>query len=146
MRRAAQVAESNYQEVQMESRLARLESDVAHIQKDVADIKADMKSLRERVEAGFTDIRASIAQLSVAMEKAYGKAKVATIETRVWGWFRLAEYFCSWRGRSSGFEGSALLGVSASPGAAIRATKLAVRAPAGRGRSHRLVLPSPFAL
>jgi hypothetical protein len=69
----------------MESRLARLESDVAHIQKDVADIKADMKSLRERVEAGFTDIRASIAQLSVAMEKAYGKAKVATIETRVWG-------------------------------------------------------------
>jgi hypothetical protein len=85
MRRAAQVAESNYQEVQMESRLARLESDVAHIQKDVADIKADMNSLREKVEAGFTDIRASIAQLSVAMEKACGKAKVATIETRVWG-------------------------------------------------------------
>jgi hypothetical protein len=80
----------------MEGRIARLESDVAHIQKDVADIKADVRSLRDRVdsgfagmgnkvETGFTDIRQSIAQLTVAMEKAYGKAKVATIETRVWG-------------------------------------------------------------
>jgi len=69
----------------MEGRIARLESDVAHIQKDVADIKTDLRSLRDKVEAGFTDVRQSIAQLSVAMEKAYGKARVATIETRVWG-------------------------------------------------------------
>lgn len=107
MSRAAQLAESDYEEVQMEGRIARLESDVAHIQKDVAEIKVDVRSLRDRVEAGFTEIRQSIAQLSVAteksigqlsvateksigqlsvsMEKAYGKAKVATIETRVWG-------------------------------------------------------------
>jgi hypothetical protein len=96
MRGAAQLAESDYEEVQMEGRIARLESDVAHIQKDVAEIKADVRSLRDRVDAGFTEIRQSIAQLSVAteksigqlsvsMEKAYGKAKVATIETRVWG-------------------------------------------------------------
>jgi len=69
----------------MEGRIARLESDVAHIQKDVAEIKTDVKTLREKVEAGFTDIRQSITQLSVAMEKTYGKAKVATIETRVRG-------------------------------------------------------------
>ena len=69
----------------MEGRVARLESDVAHIQKDVAEIKADVKTLRDNIDAGFTDIRASVAQLSVAMEKAYGKANVATIETRVWG-------------------------------------------------------------
>jgi len=75
----------------MEGRIARLESDVAHMQKDVAEIKVDLRSLegkvdglRDRVEAGFTDIRQSIAQLSVAMERAYGKSKVATIGTRVW--------------------------------------------------------------
>src|SRR6185295_8438481 len=104
-RRAAWVASCRVQlklavpvkkEVPMEGRIARLESDVAHIQKDVAEIKADVKGLRDKVEAGFTEIRQSIAQLSVAteksiaqlsvsMEKAYGKAKVATIETRVWG-------------------------------------------------------------
>jgi predicted nucleic acid-binding Zn-ribbon protein len=84
MRRAAQLAESNYEEVQMEGRIARLESDVSHIQKDVAEIKVDLKSLRDKVESGFTDIRQSIAQLTVAMEKAYGKSKVATIGTRVW--------------------------------------------------------------
>lgn len=92
MRGAAQFIESDQEEVPMEGRVARLEADVAHVQKDVADIKADVKSLRDKVdglrdkvEAGFTDTRQSIAQLSVAMEKAYGKAKVATIETRVWG-------------------------------------------------------------
>lgn len=85
MRRAAQLAESNYEEVQMEGRIARLESDVAHIQKDIAEIKTDLKNLRDKVEAGFTEIRQSIAQLTVALEKTYGKAKVATIETRVWG-------------------------------------------------------------
>jgi predicted nucleic acid-binding Zn-ribbon protein len=95
MRRAVQLAESDYEEVQMESRIARLESDVAHIQKDVVEIKtdmkglrdkveADMKDLRDRVESGFTEIRQSIAQLSLAMEKAYGKSKVDTIGTRVW--------------------------------------------------------------
>jgi hypothetical protein len=80
----------------MEGRIARLESDVAHIQKDVAEIKTDVRGLRDKLESGFTDvrdkvetgfteIRQSIAQLNIAMEKAYGKAKVATIETRVWG-------------------------------------------------------------
>ena len=44
-----------------------------------------LDGLRDKVESGFTDIRQSIAQLSVAMEKAYGKSKVATIGTRVWG-------------------------------------------------------------
>ena len=75
----------------MEGRIARLESDVAHIQKDVAEIKIDLKSLRDKVEglrdkveSGFTEIRQSIAQLTVAMEKAYGKSKVDTIATRVW--------------------------------------------------------------
>jgi hypothetical protein len=48
---------------------------VTRIQKDVAEIKADVKTLREKVEAGFTDIRQSIAQLSVAMEQAYGKRR-----------------------------------------------------------------------
>jgi uncharacterized coiled-coil protein SlyX len=92
MRRAAQLSETACEEVQMEGRIARLESDVAHVQKDVAEIKADVKNLRDKVdgvrdkvEAGFTDIRQSIAQLTVAMERAYGKARVATIETRVWG-------------------------------------------------------------
>ena len=85
MRRAAQLAEPDYEEVQMEGRISRLESDVTHIQKDVADIKVDLKRLQDKVEAGFTDIRQSIAQLTVAMEKAYGKARVATLETRVWG-------------------------------------------------------------
>lgn len=69
----------------MEGRIARLESDVAHIQKDVAEIKTDVKDLRDKVEAGFAEIRQSIAQLNIAMERAYGKANVATIETRVWG-------------------------------------------------------------
>jgi uncharacterized coiled-coil protein SlyX len=73
MRSAAQPARSNSEEVQMEARIARLESDVAHID-----------GLRDKVEAGFTDIRQSIAQLSVAIEKAYGKSKVETIGTRVW--------------------------------------------------------------
>jgi predicted nuclease with TOPRIM domain len=109
MRSAAQLAESDYEEVQMEGRIARLESDVSHIQKDVAEIKVNLKSLdgkidghrdridsrmdglrdrmddmRNKMEVGFTDIRQSIAQLAVAMEKAYGKSKVETIATRVW--------------------------------------------------------------
>jgi uncharacterized coiled-coil protein SlyX len=84
MGRAAQLAVTDCEEVQMEGRIARLESDVAHIQKDVAEIKADVKNLRDKVEAGFTDIRQSIAQLNVAIEKAYGKSKVATIANRVW--------------------------------------------------------------
>lgn len=87
----------------MEGRIARLESDVAHIQRDVADIKADLRGMgsridglrdkmdaqfadmRDKMETGFTDIRQSIANLSVAMERAYGKSKVATIANRVWG-------------------------------------------------------------
>ncbi len=68
----------------MEGRIARLESDVAHIQKDVAEIKIDLKSLRDKVESGFTEIRQSIAQLTVAMERNYGKSKIDTIGTRVW--------------------------------------------------------------
>lgn len=97
----------------MEGRIARLESDVAHIQKDVAEMKVDLKSLdkkidgvgdrmdglrdrmdgvrdkmdglRDKMEAGFTDVRRAIAQLNVTMERAYGKARFATLETRVWG-------------------------------------------------------------
>jgi len=109
MRRAAQLAESDYEEVQMEGHIARLESDVSHIQKDVAEIKVNLKGLdgkvdgyrdrmdsrmdglrdkmddmRNKMEVGFTDIRQSIAQLTVMMEKNYGKSKVTSIGTRVW--------------------------------------------------------------
>jgi hypothetical protein len=83
MRRAIRRPEND--EVDMESRIARLESDVGHIKADVAEIKADVRDVRNKTEAGFTDVRQSIAQLGVAMEKAYGKLKVAAIETRVWG-------------------------------------------------------------
>ncbi len=82
----------------MEGRIARIESDVSHIQKDVAEIKVELKGmrdkddslrdkfdgLRDKVDSGFTEIRQSIAQLTVAMEKSYGKSKVDTIGTRVW--------------------------------------------------------------
>jgi hypothetical protein len=84
MRRAVQIAEFGNEEVHMEGRIARVESDVAHIQTDVAAMKSDIRDLRGKTEAGFTEVRQSIAQLSVAMEKAYGKLSVATIETRVW--------------------------------------------------------------
>jgi uncharacterized coiled-coil protein SlyX len=102
MRRAAQLADSDPEEVHMEGRIARLESDVAHIQKDVAEIKVNLKGvegkvdglrdkmdqkidgLRDKMEAGFTELRQSIAQLAVTMEKAHGKSLVATIGTRVW--------------------------------------------------------------
>jgi hypothetical protein len=36
------------------------------------------------METGFTEVRQSIAQLTVAMERAYGKSKVEAIGTKVW--------------------------------------------------------------
>jgi len=98
MPRAVQIVEANEEEVAMEGRIARIEADVAHIRSDVAEIEADirgqdskleslrdkMDSLREKMEAEFTEVRQSIAQLSVALERAYRKSKVATIATRVW--------------------------------------------------------------
>ena len=75
----------------MESRIARLESDVAHIRTDVADLKADFRgqngkidALRDKVDAGFTEIRQSIAKLSVEMEQRFSKLQVAILQTRIW--------------------------------------------------------------
>ena len=77
-------------------RIAKLESDVAHIRTDVAEMKTDIRDQRNKMEAGFTELRHSIAQLNVAMERGFGqlnvavekiaaKSTVTSLETRVWG-------------------------------------------------------------
>jgi uncharacterized coiled-coil protein SlyX len=89
--RTALKIRSEGEKAPMETRIARLESDVAHIQKDVAELKTDFRSLshkadalRDKLDSSVTEIRQSIAKLSIEMEQGFGKLRVSILETRVW--------------------------------------------------------------
>jgi hypothetical protein len=62
------------------------------------------RSPREKVDAGFAEIRQSTVQLSVAMEKAYGESNVAMIADRVWRLAALGGILLLIARASNGFE------------------------------------------
>jgi uncharacterized coiled-coil protein SlyX len=62
----------------MEARIARLESDVAHLRTDVADIKVDIRSLRDKMDTGYTKLSEKIEGVEQRLD-----AKIGGVEQRL---------------------------------------------------------------
>jgi len=83
----------------VEARLARVESDVAHLLTDMADVKADVRSLRDRMDDGFSKLNDKFEAKFHTLQGSISAAKIwalmlyialtaATFGTmaRVFGW------------------------------------------------------------